>query len=86
MFLKWEFLKKAKVQQHAHQAAENIGNVFQLIDSFQPLRKMCGNRTTWLKEATSAENQLVSVNLVKAVLPSWLSFHSIYPFLFTTIW
>lgn len=44
---------------------------------------MYGNRTTWLKEAASAGNQLVvSVNLVKAALPSWLSSYSVIPFPF----
>lgn len=50
--------------------------MFGLIASFQPLRKMCGNRTTWLKEAPAAGNQLffASVNLVKAArLPLYLT-------------
>lgn len=43
-----------------------------LATSFQPLGKMCRNRTTWLKETNSAWNRffVASANLVKAALPS----------------
>lgn len=56
--------------------------MFGLIASFQLLGKMCGNGTKWLKEATSAGNQLVvSVNLVKSALPSSLSSYYVTHFL-----
>lgn len=49
---------------------------------------MCANRTTWLKEAPSAGNQLFVTSLTRGgcsipPLPSWQSSRSAYPFFLT---